>query len=68
MKINVAYNALHENGNEDKTKTEITQSFYQYSENETEIWRQNILNQFNRVSSFSFRNLSNERREGSISE
>ena len=68
MKINVAYNAFHENGNEDKTKTEMTQSFCQYSENETEIWRQNILNQFNRVSSFSFRNLSNERHKGSISE
>ena len=43
---------------EDKTKTQMTQSFHQYSEDETKIWRQNILNQFNRVSSFSFRNLS----------
>ena len=41
-----------------RTKTQMTQSFNQYSENETKIWRQNILNQFNRVSSFSFRNLS----------
>ena len=39
------------NDNEDKTKTQITQSFNQYSENETNIWRQNILTQFNRVSS-----------------
>ena len=28
----------------------MTQSFNQYSENETKIWRQSILNQFNRVS------------------
>ena len=28
----------------------MTQSFNQYSENETKIWCQNILNQFNRVS------------------
>ena len=40
------------NENEAKTKT---QSFNQYSENETKIWRQNILNQFNRVSSFCYR-------------
>ena len=50
------------NENEDKTMTQMTQSFNQYSENETKIWRQNILNQFNRVSLvlslFSFRNLS----------
>ena len=39
------------NENEDKTKTKMTQSFNQYSENEIKIWRQNILNQFNRVSS-----------------
>ena len=39
------------NENEDKTKTQMTQSFNQYSENETKIWHQNILNQFNRVSS-----------------
>ena len=39
------------NENEGKTKTQMTQSFNQYSENETKIWRQNILNQFNRVSS-----------------
>ena len=32
------------NENEDKTKTQMTQSFNQYSENETKIWRQNILN------------------------
>ena len=37
----------------------MTQSFNQYSENETKIWRQNILNQFNGVSSFLLRNLSN---------
>ena len=42
------------NENKDKTKTQMTQSFNQYSENETKIWRQNILNQFNRVSSFCF--------------
>ena len=35
---------------EDKMKTQMTQSFNQYSENETKIWQQNILNQFNRVS------------------
>ena len=29
---------------------EIMHSFNQYSENETKIWRQNILNQFSRVS------------------
>ena len=57
------------NENEDKTKTQMTQSFNQYSENETNIWRENILNQFNHVSSsclrlvfvlssFSFRSLS----------
>ena len=39
------------NENEDKTKMQMTQSFNQYSENETKIWHQNILNQFNRVSS-----------------
>ena len=43
------------NENEDKTKTQMTQTFNQYSENETEIWRQNILNQFNRVSSSCLR-------------
>ena len=43
------------NKNEDKTKTQMTQSFNQYSENETKIWRQNILNQFNRVSSSCLR-------------
>ena len=43
------------NENEDKTKTQMTQSFNQYSENETKIWRQNILNQFNRVSSSCLR-------------
>ena len=34
-----------------RKKTQMTQSFNQYSENETKIWRQNILNQFNRVPS-----------------
>ena len=43
------------NENEDKTKTQMTQSFNQYSENETKIWRQSIINQFNRVSSSSLR-------------
>ena len=43
------------NENEDKTKTQMTQSFNQYSENEIKIWRQNILNQFNRVSSSCLR-------------
>ena len=43
-----------QNENEDKTKTQMMQSFNQYSENETKIWRQNILNQFNRVSSSCF--------------
>ena len=51
------------NENEDKTKTQMTQSFNQCSQNETKIWLQNILNQFNRVSSSClrshFRNLSN---------
>ena len=39
------------NENEDETKAQMTQSFSQYSENEAKIWGQNILNQFNRVSS-----------------
>ena len=43
------------NENEDKTKTHMMQSFNQCSENETKIWRQNILNQFNRVSSSCLR-------------
>ena len=43
------------NENEDKTKTQMTQSFNQYSENETKIWRQNVLIQFNRVSSSCIR-------------
>ena len=43
------------NESEDKTKTQMTQSFDQYSENETKIWLQNILNQFNRVSSSCLR-------------
>ena len=43
------------NENEDKTKTQMTQSFNQYSENETKILRQNILNQFNRVSASCLR-------------
>ena len=34
-----------------RTKTQMTESFNQYSENETKIWRQNTLNQFSRVSS-----------------
>ena len=58
--LHVALERLR-NENEDKAKTQMTQSFNQYSENETKIWRQNILNQFNRVfvlSSFLFRNLS----------
>ena len=45
------------NENEDKTKTQMTQSSDQYSENETKIWYQNILNQFNRVSSSCIRSL-----------
>ena len=47
-----------QNENEEKRKTLMTQSFNHYSENETEAWRQNILNQFSPVSSFSFHNLS----------
>ena len=43
------------NENEDKAKTQMTQSFNQYSENETEIWRQNIPDQFNHVSSSCLR-------------
>ena len=43
------------NENEDKTKTQMMQSFTQYSENETKIWHQNILIQFNRVSSSCLR-------------
>ena len=43
------------NENEDKTKTQMTESFNQYSENETKIWRQNILNQFNSVFSSCLR-------------
>ena len=43
-----------QNGNEEKTKTQMTQ----YSKNGAKIWRQNNLNEFNRVSSFSFRNPS----------
>ena len=51
------------NENEDETKTQRTQSFNQYSENEAKIWRQNILNQFNSVSSSCLRShfvISNE--------
>ena len=33
-----------------RPKTQMMQSFNQYSENETKIWRQNILDQFNPVS------------------
>ena len=44
------------NENEDKPKTQMTQSFNQYSENETKIWCQNILNQFNHMSSPCLRN------------
>ena len=40
------------NENEDKTKTQMTQSFNQYSEDGTKIWRQNILKCV--LSSFSF--------------
>ena len=43
------------NENEGQTKTQMTQSFNQYSENETKIWHQNILNQFNRASSSCLR-------------
>ena len=43
------------NENKDETNTQMTQSFNQYSENETKIWRQNILNQVNRVSSSCLR-------------
>ena len=43
------------NENEDKTKTQMTQLFNQYCENETKIWRQIIQNQFNRVSSSCLR-------------
>ena len=39
------------NENEGKTKTQMAQSFNQYSENETKIWHQNILNQFSHLSS-----------------
>ena len=39
------------NENEDKRKTQMTQSFNQYYGNETKIWHQNILNQFNGASS-----------------
>ena len=52
------------NENKDKTKTQMTQSFNQYSENETKILRQNILNQFNRLvflrSQFVIERLRNE--------
>ena len=41
------------NENEDKTKTQMTQSFNK--KNETKIWRQNILKQFNCVSSSCLR-------------
>ena len=43
------------NENEDKSKIQMTQSFNQYSENETKIWRENILNQFNCVFSSCLR-------------
>ena len=43
------------NKNEDKTKTQMTQSFNQYSEKETKIWHQNISDQYNRVSSSCLR-------------
>ena len=35
------------NENEDKTKTQMTQSFNQYSENEIKICHQNVPNQLN---------------------
>ena len=38
------------NENEDKTKKQMKQLFNQCSENETKIWRQSILHQFNRKS------------------
>ena len=35
------------NENEDKTKTQMIQSFNQCSENEIKIWHQNVPNQLN---------------------
>ena len=57
MKCVLTFRTLEKlrNKNEDKTKTQMTQSFDQYSEDETKIWRQNILNQFNLVSSSCLR-------------
>ena len=51
--ISVSHSLIERLRNEgqDKTKTQMTQSFNQYSEKETKIWRQNIPNRFNRVSS-----------------
>ena len=43
------------NENENKTETQMTQSFNQYSENETKIWRQSIPTQFSYVSSSCLR-------------
>ena len=43
------------NENDDKTKTQMMQSLNQCSENETKNWHQNILNQFNCMSSSCLR-------------
>ena len=44
-----------QNENENKTETQMTQSFNQYSENETKIWCQSIPTQFSYVSSSCLR-------------
>ena len=38
------YQRDYGNESEDKTKMQMTQSINQYSENQTKIWHQNILN------------------------
>ena len=43
------------NEDENKMETQMTESFNQYSENETKIWRQSIPTQFSYVSSSCYR-------------
>ena len=43
FQLTVNREITNSNENEDKMKTQVTQSFNQYFENETKIWRQNIL-------------------------
>ena len=63
MWVNVLLIERLRNENVDKAKTQMTESFNQYSENETKIWApkypKSIQSCVFVLSSFSFRNLSN---------